>query len=134
MNTKPQPSARLQLFGSRAAGSNREASDIDVLIEGTEQEINQLKEELHRFSTEQGGPLDLFRISSVDNEIDLVAAYSDPDDLRVVLVGDQEDLDDMMSYARPITLSDLKALCEQVDPLWNEMSQADRSSAKGLRP
>ncbi len=62
------------------------------------------------------------------------AAYSDPDDLRVVLVGDQEDLDDMMSYARPITLSDLKALCEQVDPLWNEMSQADRSSAKGLRP
>lgn len=132
--TKSNSTARLQLFGSRAAGTHREASDIDVLVEGSEAQISQLEEELNWFSTEQGGPLDLFRLGSVDNEIDLVAAYSDPSNPRVVLVGDQEDLEDMMSCARPITLADLKSLCEQVDPLWNELSQADRVSAKGRRP
>lgn len=134
MSKNPISAARLQLFGSRAAGTNREASDIDVLVEGTEEEIQRIKDELNWFSTEQGGPLDLFRVGSVDNEIDLVSVYSDPDDPRVVLVGDQDDLDEIMGGARLLSLVELKALCEQVDPLWSELSQADRIAAKGMRP
>lgn len=126
----PRPILRLQLFGSRASGIHREDSDIDVLVEGTEDQIESIKGALSEFSIEQGGPLDLFRTDSVDNEIDLVAVFSPPDDPRVILVGDADDLQDILSRTVPISLVDLLSLCQQVDPLWNMKTSSERAQSK----
>lgn len=120
---------RIRVFGSRASGENREDSDIDVLIEGATEEVERIKSALHDYSVEQGGPLDLFVLGAVDNEVDLVAAYAPPDQPRTVAVGDTEDLEEMLSSAYDITFEKLKSLCETVDRVWNQTSSADKRSA-----
>jgi predicted nucleotidyltransferase len=122
--------ARLRVFGSRADGSNRQDSDIDVLLEGSELDKTRIKAALLDFSIEMGGPLDLFVLGSVDNEIDLVAAYAPKNDTRIVSVGDADDLDEVLSDARDLTLEDLVRECKAVDGLWNESTSHDRLSNK----
>ena len=107
----------LRLFGSRAGNANRPDSDIDVLVEGPPDEIERVKKALHDFSIEQGGPLDLFVIGSVDNEIDLVAAYSTNDD-RSISVGDSHDLDQIMHGSEHVDLDYVIKLCHAIEPLW----------------
>lgn len=126
----PTAEVRLRIFGSRASGDNRPNSDIDVLVEGPEAEVQSIKESLHYYSIEQGGPLDLFVLGSVDNEIDLVAAYASPVDPRTVCVGDQDDLDEVLSNAYDVKLQDLIDLCVEIDKLWNEGTSVDRVADK----
>lgn len=121
---------RLRVFGSRASGGYRENSDIDVLAEGPEDDIERVKDALHYYSTEQGGPLDLFVIGSVDNALDLVAAYAPKDAPRTVGVGDPEDLDGVLSSAFDITLESLLNLCKEVDGVWNQSTSLDKIRAK----
>lgn len=121
---------RLRVFGSRASGENRENSDIDVLIEGPVGDIELAKKALREYSIEEGGPLDLFVIGSVDNPVDLIAAYAPKDAPRTVGVGGAEDLDDVLSSAYDITLESLLKLCEKVDEAWNETTSADKIRAK----
>lgn len=103
MNLPTMTKLRLRVFGSRASGEHRENSDIDVLVEGPDAEIERVKQALHYYSTEQGGPLDLFVLGAVDNTVDLVAAYSSKDAPRTVGVGDEEDLDEVLSSAFDVT-------------------------------
>ena len=121
---------RLRVFGSRASGENRENSDIDVLAEGPDADIERVKEVLHYYSTEQGGPLDLFVLGSVGNDVDLVAAYAPKDAPRTVGVGDAEDLDGVLSSAFDVTLESLLHLCKEVDGMWNQSTSLDKIRAK----
>lgn len=121
---------RLRVFGSRASGENRENSDIDVLVEGSDADIEGVKQALHYYSTEQGGPLDLFVLGSVDNSCDLVAAYAPKDAPRTVGVGDEEDLDEVLSSAFDVTLESLLSLCKEVDAVWNQSTSSDKIRAK----
>lgn len=121
---------RLRVFGSRASGENRENSDIDVLVEGPVADIERVKKTLHFYSTEQGGPLDLFVLGSVDNTVDLVAAYAPKDAPRTVGVGDEEDLDEVLSSAFDVTLESLLSLCKEVDVVWNQSTSSDKIRAK----
>ena len=61
-------SIRLRVFGSRTSGTNRTDSDIDVLLEGSSDEVERIKKLLSYQSVEQGGPLDLFFNAMADNE------------------------------------------------------------------
>ncbi len=124
--------ARLRIFGRRADGSNREDSDsdIDVLLEGSPSEVKRIQDRLNQYAIEMGGPLDLFVLGSVDNEVDLVAVYASKNDPRIVSVGDANDLDEVLSSARDITLEDLVRECKAVDGLWNESTSHDRLSNK----
>jgi hypothetical protein len=121
---------RLRVFGSRASGEHRENSDIDVLVEGPDADIEGVKQALHYYSTEQGGPLDLFVLGSVDNSCDLVAAYAPKDAPRTVGVGDEEDLDEVLSIAFDVTLESLLSLCKEVDVVWNQSTSSDKIRAK----
>lgn len=123
----------LRIFGSRAKGSHRPDSDIDVLIEGQNSDIERVKVALEEWSIEQGGPIDLFIVGSVDNEIDLVAAYS-VNDSRVVGVGDSEDFEDLMAGAQTVDLAFIVDLCKAVDPVWGQTTQHDKVQRKAMRP
>lgn len=121
---------RLRVFGSRASGENRENSDIDVLAEGPDADIERVKKALHYYSTEQGGALDLFVLGPVDNAFDLVAAYAPKDAPRTVGVGDAEDLEGVLSSAFDVTLESLLSLCKEVDVAWNQSTASDKIRAK----
>lgn len=121
-----------KIFGSRATGNHRSDSDIDVLMEGSVWSIVYAKEALFCFSVEQGGPLDLFVLGSVDNEIDLVSAYEG--DSRLVALGDEDDLAKAMSSAIVIDFAALVQLCEKVEPGWHETSSREKSKRKSNRP
>ena len=127
-------SIRLRVFGSRTSGTNRTDSDIDVLLEGSSDEVERIKKLLSYHSVEQGGPLDLFFIGMADNEIDLIAAYSDTSDPRVVGVGDQDDLDEILSGTYDISLNGLLTFCEEVEPAWSARSSSkrDRDESNGF--
>lgn len=43
-NDTKTPKLRMRVFGSRADGTNRKNSDIDVLIEGSNSEIKKISE------------------------------------------------------------------------------------------
>lgn len=127
------PNLRIRVFGSRASGENRKNSDIDVLVEGPGAEIERVKDALRKFSIEQGGPLDLFVLGAVDNEIDLISAYAAEGELRSVAIGDEDDLDEMLSSAFDTTLEALQTLCETVDPIWNQSTSMDRTKEKSAK-
>lgn len=127
---KKSANFKLKVFGSRASGTNRLNSDIDVLIEGNEKNIEQAKEALKYYSIEQGGPLDLFVLGSVDNEIDLIAAYSNPKNPRVVGVGSYDDFNDMFSSSFEINLQSLLAQCIEVDEIWGQTSSVEKTNNK----
>lgn len=121
---------RLRVFGSRATGANRPNSDIDVLVEGSDEEIERVKAALRYYSIEQGGPLDLFMIGSIDNPIDLVAAYSPKSDPRAVCVGVDSDLEDMFSSSYDVSLDTLLKDCVAIDKVWGEGASTDRERDK----
>lgn len=121
---------RFRVFGSRAKGTHRPNSDIDVLVECEPSERDQIDSVLKFFSIEQGGPLDLFCLGSADNEVDLIAYYSVSVASRVAGVGGEEDLDDLLRDAYEVSLQDLLALCETVDPIWQEGTSLDRAADK----
>ena len=127
-------SIRLRVFGSRASSTNRPDSDIDVLLEGRPDEVDRVKQLLTYLSVEEGGPLDLFVIGKADNEIDLIAAYSDTGDPRVVGVGDQDDLDEILSGSYDISPKGLMTFCEEVEPAWSARSSSkrDRDESNGF--
>jgi hypothetical protein len=124
----PHIPTRIRVFGSRADGSHREDSDMDVLLQGDPDKIAGLQEALRPFSIEQGGPLDLFVLGSVDNEVDLVAAFAEDSDPRSV--GGWDDFDELMSGAREIDFEDLIQECRVLDGLWNQSSSRERMDNK----
>lgn len=120
----------IRLFGSRANGCHRPASDIDIAIDDLGDDISEELSVLKRYSIEQGGPLDVFTISSVDDSHALIALFSETTPRRSVVLGDDCDLNEWYDQCRVIEFDELIALCRSVAAAWSQVAQTDRINDK----
>ena len=114
---------RFLIFGSRATGTNKAHADLDVYVEGFDEDGPECErvEALKPFSIEEGGPLDIFCLDHIYGAWgDLSAIFDEQQHgyFRTILLEDEETLQLILANAREVSYDDLVAMCKEIDPVW----------------